>query len=232
MKFESARSKTALTALLTTASVATGKFAGVGSLTATRRQLVQKAEGLAELRNNPDQDASREKQARDYLARYKTATGAAAVAIEREREALLRQMVAIHDAARTAAGWEKLTNPTEIRQALLRLDQKGRDEALKSAAKNGRGEVFASLEGVESWLWGGSTLPLDKHIDDCCESIMPGFRDKLETIESARKCLDLGAKYFGEFSESLRDPFAEDRQQQAAERHRAAVQKLSGDVAA
>lgn len=224
---KTSKTQRALTSLKTAQSVAANKFLGTGTMVSTTKSLAQLAEGLSEFHANPDPDATKEQQARRYLKRYEGAMKTAQSTIARERDALDRAMVGVYERARGKAGMERPMNSIEIRQALLRLDVKARDEALKTAASEGRGEVFAALEGQPEWLYGGSSLPMKAHVERLLETASPGYLAEMEKIDEARRTLDLAENGFRDHAESLRDVLAERDAEAAQQRHQRAEEMLS-----
>lgn len=216
-----------LSTLRASRGVASSKMLGIGGMAATLGRLTEMAEGLIEYQANPDPAHSREKRASDYLKKHGSVTQSAARLIEKESAALDDYRIAIESSARLAAGWEKPMNSTEIRQALLRLDVKARDAAVKQIAREGRGEYLAALEGLPEWLWGGTSSPLGTHIDNCLEAASPGYRESVESYEQARRTLEFAAKQFEGVAEELRDLQGEHDAKRAEERHLAAQAKLS-----
>jgi len=223
--------QTSITALKTANGVAISNLMGIGGITGTTRSLATMAEGLVELRANPDPSYSKETQDRNYLKKFTQETQKAEGLITRERERLDMGIVGLYGAAREKAGIKVPHNASEIRQALLKLDVKARDAALSAAVKGGYGDVLGAIEGQPSWLYGGATRPVGSLIEDALEVASPGYRGTREKYDEAHRNLNLCEKHFTSASEGLRNPLGEQKAQQASERHQSAMQKL-GEAAA
>lgn len=223
----SEKTNQAIVGLRTAHSIALRELMGAGTLPDTTRQLTKMAEGLAELRSNPDPSQTTEWNAAKYRREYEKQTERALALIEQEKERLEIQVNRRRDEAAQTAKYDKPINQSEIRAALLRLDPKKRDKALTDAAREGRGDILAAIESEPAFLWGGSSHAVGDLVETALTSVSPEYKEARNLHERGIRTLAEAGRYYGEAAESLRDPIGESRASEASRKHAAAQEKLA-----
>ena len=136
---------------------------------------------------------------------------------------------AVKASARKAAGLDENlpeSQAQEIRNALRSMSPADREKVVQNAvASNDNATIRAITQSPASFLYGDLKTPVNALVEVLLETASPGFKERLDEINSATDFVGASVKSFSEATGKLRDFLAEDEgaQQLAASKTAEAI---------
>lgn len=186
-------------------------------------------DALKTLRETPDPTLTREGRAMRFQSNYEKGLARVSKSAQTAISELYELEQAVKASARKAAGLDENlpeSQAQEIRNALRSMSPADREKVVQNAvASNDNATIRAITQSPASFLYGDLKTPVNALVEVLLESASPGFKERLDEINSATDFVGASVKSFSEATGKLRDFLAEDEgaQQLAASKTAEAI---------